>query len=60
MLWEEFNKNLRNVLKIKQLRAVSATITPIEPKQLFLPRVYKKKNPAFMLESNGDGLMPKV
>ena len=34
------------------------TISPIETKRLFEPRVYRKKIPAFMNEDNG--LMTKI
>lgn len=36
------------------------TVSPIGPKQLFEPRFYKKRIPAFMPENNGDGFMSKV
>lgn len=36
------------------------TISPIESKQLFEPRVYRKKIPAFMSENINDGLMSKL
>lgn len=35
------------------------TVSPIETKRLFEPRVYRKKNPAFMPENIKDGLMAK-
>lgn len=36
------------------------TISPVESKQLFEPRVYRKKIPAFMPENINDGLMSKL
>lgn len=36
------------------------TISPIESKQLFEPRVYRKKIPTFMPENINDGLMAKL
>ena len=36
------------------------TISPIDNKQLFEPRIYKKKVPTFMAENKSDGLMPEI
>ena len=36
------------------------TISPIDNKQLFEPRIYRKKVPTFMAENKSEGLMPEI
>lgn len=56
-LFQEKGVIFKPQLKPTDSRLSLETISPIENKKLFEPRVYRKKIPNFMAENKGEGLM---